>query len=330
MSKVAFFYLHGTDPLFRQFATIVGQVFEQPRLGLLTVAGVNGLTSTWSDGFPSNDCFTNLLDPNIFQAVKVNYPALGFPMGLSIASGIANLQKAINDLPRGQKFMIGGYSQGAAVASSVELMLRSGGSMYSSRGADYLGGAVFGNPRRQVNFRGEVGGTWSGAWDDPGSTTGGHGSFPATGTYARLSGCDPTRWIEFAEEDDIFSSTGDTTRGLNWTAGNGAYLANSLLDILSSLTGLADISAAMDLAGISNEFTDAVGKVFLGPGNGHGAYPFRPPPGDPDNGLTSFQISIKWLTSKALEVATAPILLPSQPTTTASAGWSTTLVPPAA
>lgn len=327
--KIKFFYLHGTDPLLRQVATILGEVFQQPRLGLITIAGLNGVTATWQDGFPKNDCFTNLLDPTIFDAVKVNYPALGFPMGVSLGIGIGNLQNAITSLPKGQKFMIGGYSQGAAAASSVELMLRPGGSMHADRGADYLGGVCFGNPRRQLNYRGEVGGTWSGAWDIPGSDTGGHGSFPTTGPYARLTGCDPTRWVEFTEVDDIFSSVGDSQRGLNWVAGNGAFLANSLADVLTAIGGLVDISAAFDLAGVSATVTDAIGKVFPALGNGHGAYPFNPPPGDPDSGLTSYQIAIKWLLSKAAEVAVAPILLPSQPTTTANAGWSSTLVPPA-
>ena len=77
--------------------------------------------------------------------------------------------------------------------------------------------------------------------------------------------------------------------------------------------------------------TDAAGTVFswLG-GNGHTTYPFVPPFGDPDNGLTAYQIALKFLTAKANEYATAPILLPSTPTSTTSAGWSTTLVPPAA
>lgn len=330
-NKVAFLYLHGTDPLLGQVAAIVGSVFQQARTGLLTVPGLNGITATWQDGAPRNDCFPNLLDPNIFEAKKVGYPALGVPMGVSLGIGVTNLVNAVNALPKGQKFMIGGYSQGAAAASSVELMLRSGGSLYSSRGADYLGGVVFGNPRRQLNFRGEVGGTWSGAWDNAGSTTGGHGSFPTTGSYPRLSACDGTRWIELTETNDIFSSTGDTPKGINWTEGNAAFL--DLLNIpaiLAALDGFADVQEAFTVGGLATTFTDFVGKTFSIGGNGHAAYPWRPPPGDPDGGLTSYQIATKWLTGKANAYAVGSDVLPATPTSTSTAGWTTTLIPPAA
>ena len=77
--------------------------------------------------------------------------------------------------------------------------------------------------------------------------------------------------------------------------------------------------------------TDGAGTAFdwLG-GNGHTAYPFMPPEGDPDNGLTSYQIALKFLTAKANEYAVAPILLPSEPSSISGAGWSTALIPPAA
>ena len=313
-----------------QVAAIVGDVFKQPRTGLLTVPGLNGITATWLDGAPRNDCFPNLLDPNIFDAKKVGYPALGIPMGVSLGIGVANLVKAINDLPKGQRFMIGGYSQGAAAASSVETMLRPGGSL-SAKASLYLGGCVFGNPRRQGgNYRGEVGGTWSGSWDDPGSTTGGHGSFPTTGPYPRLTNCNPTKWVEFTEYGDIFSSTGDTATGLGWTNGNAAFIEFlNIPAVLAALISLPAVKAAADYGGLVTEFTDFVGKVFGIGGNGHAAYPWRPPPGNPDSGLTSYQIADKWLTGKANAYAVAPILLPESPISASTAGWTTTLIPPA-
>lgn len=331
MSKIAFFYLHGTDPLFAQLAAFVGQVFNQPRLGLLTVPGLNDLTATWPDGNAKNDAFTNLLDPEIFEAKKVPYPALGFPMSLSIDLGVQNVVQAITDLKSGQKFMLGGYSQGAAAMSTVYNRLRPGGDLHSTYGDRFVGGVMFGNPRRQVDYRGPVGGTYSGSWNTPGSTSGGHGSFPTTGPYARLSGCELSRWVEFTAVGDIFSSTGDTPRELNWTGANASWLSlSNLSSIVNAFTLPEDIAAAFNVAGVVNTFTDAVGRVFDFPGGGHTTYPWQPPPGDPDNGLTSYQIAIKWLVSKATELAVAPILLPSQPTTPANAGWSTTLVPPAA
>ena len=330
-NKVAFFYLNGTDPLVLQFINWLGSFQNAPRLGLLTVPGLNGLNTTWPDGAPRNDPFINLLDPNIFEARKIGYPALAVPMSVSMEIGITNLVAAITNRPKGQKFMIGGYSQGAAVASSVELMLRSGGALHSAHAADYLGGVCFGNPRRQINYRGEVGGTWSGAFDVPGSSTGGHGSFPTTGPYARLTGCNATKWIELTEENDIFSSVGDSTKGLNWTSGNSAFLTLPLVDALNALANLPDIlDTAFNIGGLALSYIDGVGRAFDFPGNGHAAYPWRPPPGDPDNGLTSFQIAVKWLTGKANAYAVGSDVLPAIPTSTSTAGWTTTLIPPAA
>ena len=332
-NKVAFFYLHGTDPLIARVGQIVGDVFSQPRLGLLTVPGINGITATWQDGSPRNDCFPNLLDPNIFEAKKIGYPALGFPMSVSLGIGITNLRNAIGALPSGQRWMVGGYSQGAAAASQILRDIATGG-VLASRASTFLGGAVFGNPRRPGgNYRGEVGGTWSGAWDDPGSTTGGHGSFPTTGTYSRLTNaeCDPTKWIELTEEGDIFSSTGDTPRGINWTEGNAAFIdLLNLPAILAAIDGFADIQAAFDLGGALEDFTDFVGRAFQIGGNGHAAYPWRPPPGDPAGGMTSYQIAASWLTGKANAYAVAPDVLPAVPTATSTSGWTTTLIPPAA
>lgn len=331
MSKVAFFYLNGTDGLMlRLFQQVLGTLTNTPPLGLLTVAGINGVTTTWQDGAARNDPFCNLLDPNIFEAKKLGYPALNVPMGLSINLGMSRMAAAITALPKGQKFAIGGYSQGAACAAGIELMLRPGGAL-ASKASDYLGGVCFGSPRRQTNYRGEVGGTWSGAWDVENSTTGGHGAFPATGNFARLTNCDPTKWIEFTDYGDVFSSTGDSQLGLNWSESTGAFL--NLLDIpavLNALVNLLDDAVeAMTFAGFVNTFTDAVGKTFPVGGHGHTAYPWRPPPGDPDNGLTAYQIGIKWLTSRATASAVAPILLPQSPISASTAGWTTTLIPPA-
>lgn len=328
-SKVTFLYLHGTDPLIGQVAEMIGQrLGVTPFPPLLTVPGINGTTATWNGSGPRNDPFCNLLDPNIFTAIKVGYPALIFPTALSVNAGITNVINAINALPKGSKFMLGGYSQGAVCQSSVYNEIRSGSLV--SRSSDFLGGVMFGNPRRQVNYRGPVGGTWSGAWDIPGSTTGGHGSFPTTGPFPRLSGCDE-RWVEFTAEDDIFSSTGDSVRGQNWVNGNNALLTMDLIGIISAiLPWRPDIEAAFALGNAVNTFVDATGKVFDVGGNGHTDYPWVPPFGNPDNGLTHYQIAVKWLTQKANEYATSPILLPPTPSTTSNAGWTTNLIPPAA
>lgn len=342
MSKVAFLYTIGTSYLTAQMAKAADLVPTLPGSGnAALVAGLNGVTALWGGGPPA-DPFPSLLDPNIFDARKVFYPAAGLGMSESIDAGIANVVAEINKLPAGQKFCLGGYSQGAAVMSGVYTELRTGS--LTSRDADMIGATMFGNPRRQLNYRGSVGGTWSGAWNVPGSSTGGHGSFPASGTtHPRLSGCESARWIEFAAPDDIFTSVSTTTGtgpqqtlGTNWVAGNDIFLGSVDLAewaaYLLTGVGIAISSAtAISLGNVAQSMTDAAGTVFdwLG-GNGHTTYPFLVPEGDPDNGLTSYQIALKFLTAKANEYAVAPILLPSAPSSLTGAGWSTALVPPAA
>ena len=326
--KVAFFYLNGTDPLFVRLAGFLGRLIQQPQVGILSVPGYPTNVG-WLNGAPSNDPFCSMLDPEIFLATKLWYPAIGVPISASINVGIASLVGAISLLPPGQKFMFGGYSQGAAAASMVYKMLQPGGVLHGKSG-DWLGSVTFGNPMRQVDHRGEVGGTWSGKWDGPGDT-GGHGSFPSVGPFARLTNSDPTKWIDFADYDDIITATGDSPNGVAWVGGNEAFL--DLLNIPAVLNAIGPywngIQAAFDKAGQSQNLTDATGRIFPAPGLGHTAYPFRPPPGDPDSGLTSYQIAVKWLTAKASEYAVSGTLLPFLPFKPAGAGWSTTLLPPA-
>lgn len=338
--RVSFFYCNGTASLGPfGLMNLVGSLFAnlqfllgvaQPKI--VTVAGLHGRTASWQDVSPQNDPFCNLLDPNIFDARKIAYPAAALPVSKSMDTGIANVIAAINALPAGTPFALGGFSQGAAVMSTVFNEIRSGS--LTTRSSSFLGGVMMGNPRRQLNYRGSVGGTWSGSIGTPGSTTGGHGAFPSTGNYARLTGCDPNKWIEFCQPGDVFAAVGDTSLETLWsqTLGVASALAkNDLLGfIASNWNDLDDVLGLIgDYAG-EFTFTDAAGKQFLQGGGGHVAYPFFPPEGDPDNGLTSYQIAIKFLEAKAAEFATAPIVLPDTPITAANAGWSSTLIPPAA
>jgi len=353
MTKVAFFYCTGTVSTTAEFADASGFGYATPGTGtedFSVVPGLNGVTALWS-GSPSYDPFPMLLDPNIFEPrKKIAYKAssTGFTgswlnpelrtMGQSIEDGMAKVIAEITALPAGQKFCLGGFSQGAAVMSGVYLQgLKPGttGALESYRDR-FLGYTGFGNPRRANNYRGSVGGTWSGGFDIAGSSTGGHGSFPAAGAYARLTDPEPLKWIDFAHEGDVITAVGDSATGLGWVAGNNVFLgtataADWLTYLATAPAILLAVKAAGDFAnGIVPNVYDAVGKLFKCSGMGHVTYPLMPPPGNPDNGLTSYQIAIKFLTAKAMEYATAPILLPATPTTKTTAGWSTTLVPPAA
>ena len=330
---VEFYYCVGTSYATAEMAKAGDLEITEPGPGdSALVAGLNGMTRRWGGG-PPQDPFTGFLDRTMFSAKKVFYPAAQQNMGLSIDTGIQNVINLVKVLPKGQKWAVGGYSQGAAVMAGVMLETKSGGAL-DSKAADFIGGTMFGNPRRAVNYRGSVGGTWSGAFDIPGSTTGGHGSFPATGPYRRLqpTECDPLKWIEFAHPDDIITSVGDSPQGLAWSAGNDVFLNTADPFEWAAYLALSIPIAALSLATMAFAdnaltFTDAAGKTFTWlKGLGHTAYPFMPPVGNPDGNLTSYQIALKFLTEKANESAVAPVVVP--PTTTA--GWSTTLLPPAA
>lgn len=354
--KVAFFYCTGTVSTTGEYADASGFDYVKPGTSLIdqyVIPGLNGMTAL-SNGGPSYDPFPMLLDPEIFEPrKKIAYRASSAglvgnlfdgtleirTMGQSIQDGIDKVVAEIIGLPKGQRFCLGGYSQGAAVMSGVALLgLAPGttGVLYPYRD-QFLGATLFGNPRRATDYRGSVGGTWSGAFDIPGSTTGGHGSFPASGPYGRLTAnqCDPLKWIEFAHEIEAITAVGDSPLGLAWTAGNNVFLGTPTAAEWLAYLATAPLIAGSALlfqatAGTVANVYDAVGKPFRVGGGGHVTYPLMPPPGNPDNGLTSYQIAIKFLTAKAMEYAVAPIVLPTTPTTTSSAGWSTTLLPPAA
>lgn len=352
-----------------------------------TVSGLNGKSALWDLKSPSGDPFPSLLDPNVWVTKTIDYPAAflggpgflgtGFSMGAGISQGVESVIQAIKALPDGMQFAIGGYSQGAAVMSGVYLSgLQSGASGPLSAYRDrFLGGVCFGNPRRQRNYLG-VHGTWSGSWDDPGSNSGGGGAFPASGTWRRLTDCDPDQWLEFTAPDDIFSSVGTTDLGLGFTALLDAFLDLTRSDIIGSfIAGLVDDALAAfavamgdpmsmlfpwvrealpeslrgpgSVGGRVNYYVDGAGTPFEFPGGGHTSYPVLPPC-DSDGTWTSsttpvtsgsnthlkatkdtcYQVALRWLESKAAAVATAPIILPSTPETTADAGWGPTLLTP--
>lgn len=365
MAKVSFFYANGTAYLIN----LVEAGFSISSAGIVrvgnktlnpvtskstaTLVSPTGTTVAWNGG-PENDPFPFLLDSNVWNVTKINYPASVLGIGASIDSGIAKTVAEIKALKKGTPFALGGYSQGAAVMSGVYNQIKSSsGSLYSRRN-DFLGGVMFGNPRRQTNFRGEIGGTWSGTWDTPGSTTGGHGSFPSSGPYARLTGSDATKWIEFTAPGDIFSSVGNTATGVAWTNANDFILGKSrpqiagkfLTSALAGLIGLTNanwtaVTQAFALGAVENFFIDAVDKTFTLAGHGHVTYPFLGPPTGSGGyattstvvdgktylkptGDTCYQLALKWLEGKAKAWATAPIAISAK-----STGWSTRLVPPA-
>lgn len=357
MAKPVLFYCHGTAYTF-------GLDFERVQ-GLLApigttfaIAGLNGVTKPWNLAVP-RDPFPDLVNKDLYEVVRVIYPAATLAMGASINIGATAVINRINALPAGTPLILGGYSQGAAVMSTVLTELQTGS--LTSRYSQLLGGVMFGNPRRKVNYRGPIGGTYSGAWDVPASTTGGHGSFPTTGSFARLTS-PPDSWVEFAAPGDIFTNVGDSSTGLAWTAANDAFLdlsqSNALTYFLSGMTLsiIAATQTAVGLGGVVNNLVDAASTVFQSPGNGHVIYPFLPPPNADGSyntttvtsgginylapvGKTCYQLALEYLEGLANDWNTVPIIVPPKVETvtgwqtiltslgspTLSAGWSTTL-----
>lgn len=353
MSRAKFFYAHGTAYAVH-WPEIVGKIYsaltpamEPPPPGTLyRAAGLNGQSFGWSLG-PPDDPFPDMLDLNVWEPIRVPYWGVTVPMGLSIDSGIDWVVDYLLDserMPPGTPFALGGYSQGAAVMSGVLKELQSGS--VTSRYSQMLGGVMYGNPRRMQGWRGPIGGTWDGSWDVPGSNTGGHGSFPTTGSWARMTTNPPDTWVEFTAPNDIFSATSSSQKGLWWTAGNATLLDLTQSGILNYFFDLSEIvqtvTEAFDLGNGVNNFVDAVGTPFEFPGAGHTSYAFKPPAAIngtfPASGDTCYQLALKYLNGLAGEWATTPIVVPdaspavtgwqnnlATSSPTLSAGWSTTL-----
>jgi hypothetical protein len=101
------------------------------------------------------------------------------------------------------------------------------------------------------------------------------------------------------------------------------------------------LTKGFTLGGVENNFLDAGSKTFTLAGSGHTTYPFLGPVSNTGafsvttstvggktylkpTGDTCYQLALKWLEAKAKTWATAPIAISGT-----SAGWSTTLKPPA-
>lgn len=380
--KPAFFYAGGTA----YFVNMMIPVLEGLNLFSLSLDGqfrVGGLqlttpppaksaiirgatparNSSWTLE-PSGDPFPIMLDPDLWERREtINYPAAFLHIGACIDYGCDRLFEKVKSLKPGQKFGLGGYSQGAAVCGRAwNQGLKPGSSgRFAAYRDQWLGTVTFGSPVRQINHRGAGGqyGTWSGSWFNPAITTGCGGAFPASGSsHTLLTDC-PDEYVDFTAPGDVFSSHGSSTTEQNWTQAIDFALgsfdpiefANAILN--NSLGPTISVAAQMLFPGAvgmdpfealaTNLFVDAAGMCFPFPGGGHTTYPMYPPCDDDGNyplievegddgityyapdGKTCYQLAIEFMDDLAKPFQVAPILLPSENT----AGWSTTLVPPA-
>lgn len=329
MTKPHFFFVTGTAFLVNMFELNLFSTQIFPPAVPTTVNGLNGKTII-ADGTVVNDPFPALLNADAWTVKKIGYPAalfpaidplwtIGNPTIGSVNSGINRLWEAIHALPQGTPYAFGGYSQGALVCSLTLKALRDNS---SAKLADLKGAVMFGNPAREVNktfpaFSSYPGGLYSGGFDAPGSTTGGHGIFPS---QYRLTST-PETWFEFiggrvSLEDPVTAVTSTTSIGNFVQQAAGQLLTLDAAGLLNTL--------------LSPSLLNALQAAATAGFDGHAAYSVEPPIGYAANAPTSYQIALEYLEGIATSLATAPILLPTTPTTTANAGWSTTLIPPAA
>lgn len=352
MTKIPFFYCQGTswpfnflfDLGYRDAPFLSG---GPPSTYSRVIKGLNGTTVRWNCS-PPDDPFPYMLDQSIFQSVRMRYPASMFPIAQSVVSGVSRVTAAIKEIPSGVPFGLGGYSQGALVMTLTArkgLLPGTTGELEPWRN-QFMAGIMFGNPCRATNHRGEIGGTYSGGYDVPNSTSGGHGIMPLTGPFARLSSA-PAHWIEFAQKDDVVTSVGDSALGTGISAiadavfglTGSAFVGFDLLGFIANLGNLLPAACKLiEVAGQNLTHIDATGTYFsdLG-GNGHTAYALMPPTGnDGQNdlsgfgGMTSFQLGLQYLTDKAGQYGASPSVLPASGGGNAAAatGWSTKLTAP--
>ena len=276
--KPTFLYATGTAYMFDIFGH---GVFQVGGGGSNATPGLDGTIYEW-DGAPANDPFYRMLDSSLWTSKRVQFADAGLPMINSLNEGVRQTINMINDTPGA--FALGGYSQGAAVMSAVLKKIQHGS--LSHRKADLIAGVTFGNPCR------EIGHLWPGAnpvggWDSPNTSS--HGCFPLD---YRLQGT-PSLWWDFANENEIITTISDTLTGSKWVDMVGVFLngfggKDMAAFIAANLSKLPwDVFA--DVVSMLQTVVGGVGA------SGHMAYPSEPPPGDPQNGKTSYQIALEML-----------------------------------
>lgn len=288
MAKPVFLYATGTAFLF--------QVLDMNILPFPTGATViNANGKKYFMDFITNDPFWLMLDNQVWDARKVQYPAAAWPMGVSIDNGVNLVKAAINSLPSGTPFCLGGYSQGAAVMSKVYDALRNGD--MTSRASSFKGAVLFGNPMRQQDFT-APGVTWSGCADIPGSTTGGSGCFPT-----RLSNCEYGKWNEYVNYNEIIAAVSSTGTGAGFRS------------LVGWLTGMSDPITAIQGA-LTQDWLGGLNMARLIDNWGHVRYPISPPLTSFTASVgtkTSYELALDFLATVATDVNASPILPATHP-----------------
>lgn len=332
MALPIFYYSNGTAFFLNFFDNKLGPIGGS---GDFKVKGVNGEYYSW-DGAIASDPFPNLLSTSLWQTARVPYPASVVSMLLSIQLGVDWVVNQVLATPPGTAFAVGGYSQGACVASGVVNECRQG--RLSSRAADLRACVTFGNPMREVNHTWPGSSGYSGAGDIAGSTTGGHGLFPAN---LRMQNT-PSYQYDFVMPNELITCIGDSVNGLflqNWTGGALTPLL-TLIPTLIGAAGFATLAAIIAKAPASvarnganlAQFivTNAVtGGTTTLDGGGHAMYPFFPPPNAdgtiPGSGDSTYIVAARYLNAVGAQIYDQMHPTVPAPTTPATYQWFSSL-----
>ena len=281
--KPTFYYAIGTSRVFDVFGK---GVLSIPGGDPVPIPGLDGQVLLWN-GDPATDPFPRMIDQRYWNVRNIEYAAAIFPGMQSINEGAKRVCDMIDDTPG--DFGLGGYSQGGAVMSLVYKEIQNG--RLKHRRKNLIAATVFGNPCRQAGHL-WPGATPIGSFDDPDNMMS-HGVFPAD---MRLNASEEL-WWDFANESEPSSTVGDSELGTNFTnltglvtrGFDGKDLMKFIKDNISKLP--------WDVVGETIEALEAVGAAVAdhGPGKGHGGYATLVPPGDPRNGMTSYQIALEHL-----------------------------------
>lgn len=357
MTLPVFYYANGTAWAWNYFGITVSSAFSGASIfgfpigqlvsqSPVNVKGLDGETFYWDSIIP-NDPFPQLLSDELWTFQRVPYPAQMLFMGPSIELGVDWVINQILATPAGTPFALGGYSQGAAVMSRVYNECRQG--RLADRRADLRAMVTFGNPMREANHTFPLSSGYSGAADIPGSTRGGHGSFPAASDvatsdqyvrrFARLQNTDDLVW-DFTMPAEVISGVGSSDEGKFAQSFSRKILSLSPLEALPDFSRVFSLFDEFGTQPIVGAIQDAVtgivkvvdavtGALIPMTGGGHIMYPFYPPPNSdgsiPSSGETCYQIAAGYLNTVGARIRDELYPTVVAPTSRAGLSWFTSL-----
>lgn len=290
MSLPRFYWANGTS----NFADFFGTpIFPQGDPNLMYhIKGLDGAIVPWPGG-ETNDPFpTAFVDTSLWDVFRIPYPATMVDGWSSINIAVNWVVADILSQPIGTKIGLGGYSQGGAVASQLYSEFRRG--RLTDRRQDLACIVTFGSPTREVGHTWPGSSGYSGAFDVPNSTTGGHGAFPP---LYRVQDTESFVW-DFVMPSEVSTGVGDSAVGKALSDITGYVMTNNLigagLGLLEVITSGAAFAVAAALT--EHKIVDALtGAETMQGGGGHALYPHCPPPNAdgsiPDTGYTCYQLA---------------------------------------